>query len=80
MIRDGNLLVDEKLIQFQDDIRAEFGWSLDRDLNVANWLITELTSNVPQRRTVSDDLYSTWASIKMKSAHMRGPLRSLEQR
>lgn len=73
MIRDGNLLVDEKLIQFQDDIRAEFRWSLDRDFNVANWLITELTSNVPQRRTV-DDLYSTWASIKNEICSHEGTI------
>ena len=73
MIRDGNLLVDEKLIQFQDEIRAEFRWSLDRDFNVANWLITELTSNVPKRRTV-DDFYSTWASIKNEICSHEGTI------
>ena len=45
MIGDRHLTIDERLIQIQDEIRSEFGWSLDKDLYVAKWLVNELVSS-----------------------------------
>ena len=65
MIGDRHLTMDERLIQIQDEIRSEFGWSLDKDLYVAKWLVDELVSSASQSRSVVD-LNQTWDSIRQE--------------
>ena len=54
MIGDRHLSIDRRLVEIQDEIRSEFGWSLDKDLYVAKWLVDELVSSASQSRSVVD--------------------------
>ncbi len=63
MIGDRHLSIDRRLVEIQDEIRSEFGWSLDKDLYVAKWLVNELVCSAPYRRSLLD-LNTTWDNIR----------------
>ena len=63
MIGDRHLSIDRRLVEVQDEIRSEFGWSLDKDLYVAKWLVNELVCSAPCRRSLLD-LNKTWDNIR----------------
>ena len=63
MIGDRHLSIDRRLVEIQDEIRSEFGWSLDKDLYVAKWLVNELVCSAPCRRSLLD-LNKTWDNIR----------------
>jgi len=63
MIGDRHLSIDRRLVEIQDEIRSEFGWSLDKDLYVAKWLVNELVCSAPYRRSLLD-LNKTWDNIR----------------
>ncbi len=63
MIGGRHLSIDRRLVEIQDEIRSEFGWSLDKDLYVAKWLVNELVCSAPYRRSLLD-LNKTWDNIR----------------
>jgi uncharacterized Rossmann fold enzyme len=53
------------LLQIQDEIRLAFGWSLERDVDVAKWLVDEVMKQGYPNWSF-DGFDSNWFNVKSK--------------
>ncbi|MBR18840.1 MAG: hypothetical protein CMA64_01630 [Euryarchaeota archaeon] len=59
------------LLQIQDEIRLAFGWSLERDVDIAKWLIDELMKQGYPNWSF-DGFNSNWSNVKSELLNRRG--------
>tara|TARA_B100001113_G_scaffold72681_2_gene56303 strand:+ start:8310 stop:9050 length:741 start_codon:yes stop_codon:yes gene_type:complete len=59
------------LLRIQDEIRSAFGWSLERDVDVAKWLIDEVMKYEHPNWSF-DGFNSTWLNVRSGLLKSRG--------
>ena len=58
-----NRSLESRLLQIQDEIRSSFGWSLESDVEVAEWLVNEITNKGHSNWSL-DGFHSNWRDVK----------------
>mgnify|MGYP001319834750 CR=1 FL=1 len=62
---------ESNLLQIQDEIRSAFGWSLERDVDIAKWLIDEVMEQGYPSWSF-DGFNSNWSNVKSELLRRRG--------
>lgn len=55
--------LESRLLQIQDEIRSSFDWSLESDVDVAEWLVDEMTNKGHSNWSL-DGFSSNWRDVK----------------